>query len=261
MQVYAPQGSSSQNAPLVPADIEPRESMPYNQAQYNMPEPDTRASSRSAAAPEPRRLNSWKEVAAYLGTTVRTAHRWERSEALPIRRHGHTSNATAYAYTDELESWLQRRTVRNGGEAASEVDSPTPLREGAPASRRFQKWLWVSGAILVAGCAVLVAAFVSAPGQGVAFRTRNFSSFLPAQMYPAWSPDGKSIAYIGTLDGRLHLMVQPLNAPKGTSLTGTESELAARQFPFWSPDSKMIYFFERNPAGGLMSLGMGQSIQ
>ena len=33
-----------------------------------------------------RRLDSWKEIAAYLGRDVRTVQRWERREGLPIHR-------------------------------------------------------------------------------------------------------------------------------------------------------------------------------
>lgn len=211
-----------------------------------MPDPDHHTGSGSPAAPEPRRLNSWKEVAAYLGTSVRTAHRWEDSEALPVRRHGHANNATVYAYTDQLEAWLQSRAARKDGEPVRAVDSETPARDGSPISRRVPGWLWASGALVAAGCALYVAAVGFTPGKGPGLRTRSFSAALPSQMYPAWSPDGKSIAYIGTLAGRLRLMVQPLNAYRGTALTGDELELLPRQSPFWGPDSKTLFFFGRN---------------
>ena len=31
------------------------------------------------------RLDSWKEIAAYLSRSVRTLHRWEKDEGLPVR--------------------------------------------------------------------------------------------------------------------------------------------------------------------------------
>jgi hypothetical protein len=31
-------------------------------------------------------LNSWKEIAAYLGVTVRAAQKWERDRGLPVYR-------------------------------------------------------------------------------------------------------------------------------------------------------------------------------
>ena len=32
------------------------------------------------------RLDGWKEIASYLGRSVRTAHRWEKRLGLPVRR-------------------------------------------------------------------------------------------------------------------------------------------------------------------------------
>jgi TolB-like protein/Flp pilus assembly protein TadD len=55
------------------------------------------------------RLTSWKEIAAYLNVTVRTAQRWERAEHLPIRRHRHAALSSVFAYRSELESWWNNR--------------------------------------------------------------------------------------------------------------------------------------------------------
>src|SRR5262245_44100122 len=53
------------------------------------------------------RLDSWKEVAAYLGRGVRTAHRWETDEGLPVHRHIHRAGSSVYAYKSEIDSWRQ----------------------------------------------------------------------------------------------------------------------------------------------------------
>jgi TolB-like protein len=55
------------------------------------------------------RLNSWKQIAAYLDTSVRTVQRWEQKEGLPVHRHEHASVATIYAYTSEVDVWLGSR--------------------------------------------------------------------------------------------------------------------------------------------------------
>jgi hypothetical protein len=47
--------------------------------------PDTHADPRG------RRLESWKEIAAYLGRDVTTARRWEKQERLPVYRLQHSS--------------------------------------------------------------------------------------------------------------------------------------------------------------------------
>ena len=57
-------------------------------------------SPRTGADSQGRRLESWKEIAAYLGRDVTTVHRWEKREGLPVRRlhhslHGWTSPVKA----------------------------------------------------------------------------------------------------------------------------------------------------------------------
>jgi len=51
-----------------------------------------------------QRLDSWKEIAAYLKRGESTVRRWEK-EGLPVRRHAHKSKASVYAYTSEIDVW------------------------------------------------------------------------------------------------------------------------------------------------------------
>ncbi|HVN63378.1 MAG TPA: hypothetical protein VMT58_01980, partial [Candidatus Binataceae bacterium] len=52
-----------------------------------------------------KRLNSWKEIAAYLQKDVRTVQRWEKGEGLPVHRKPHEKLSSVYAYESELEQW------------------------------------------------------------------------------------------------------------------------------------------------------------
>ncbi len=56
-----------------------------------------------------RRLESWKEIAAYLGRDVTTVRRWEKREALPVHRLHHSKLGSVYAYTTELDAWRNGR--------------------------------------------------------------------------------------------------------------------------------------------------------
>ena len=59
-------------------------------------------SKATPAAPSAReRLDSWKEIAAYLKRDARTVRRWEKSEGLPVHRHVHLKKPTVYAYEQE----------------------------------------------------------------------------------------------------------------------------------------------------------------
>jgi TolB-like protein/Tfp pilus assembly protein PilF len=59
--------------------------------------------------PADDRLDSWKEIAAYLGREVRTVQLWEKSEGLPIHRQQHARQGSVYAFKSELDAWREAR--------------------------------------------------------------------------------------------------------------------------------------------------------
>jgi Tol biopolymer transport system component len=56
------------------------------------------------------RLESWKEIAGYLGRSVTTIQRWEASENLPIRRLAHAKKGSVFAFKHEIDAWRRQRT-------------------------------------------------------------------------------------------------------------------------------------------------------
>ena len=76
------------------------------------PSPDTPPSEK----PPEDRLDSWKEIAAYLGRDVTTVQRWEKREAMPVHRHVHDKRGSVYALASELDAWLQSRRQHLGGQ-------------------------------------------------------------------------------------------------------------------------------------------------
>ena len=64
------------------------------------------------------RLDSWKEIAAFLQRDVRTVQRWEKQAGLPVYRHAQSRLRTAYAYRSELDAWwrAQRATLHASAE-------------------------------------------------------------------------------------------------------------------------------------------------
>lgn len=63
--------------------------------------------------PEPsgERLDSWKEIAAYLRRDERTVRRWEK-EGLPVRRKVHKKQASVFAYRAEIDAWWHDDQLR-----------------------------------------------------------------------------------------------------------------------------------------------------
>jgi len=57
------------------------------------------------------RLDSWKEIAVYLGRGVRTVQRWEREEGLPVHRLAHEKRGTVYAHREEIDAWWASRRL------------------------------------------------------------------------------------------------------------------------------------------------------
>src|SRR5690348_15225454 len=55
------------------------------------------------------RLDTWKEIAAYLKRGARTVQRWEAEEGLPVHRLRHDTLGSVYAYTSELDAWWAER--------------------------------------------------------------------------------------------------------------------------------------------------------
>lgn len=55
----------------------------------SMPKEERGPTAPADGDPRAGRLDSWKEIAVYLGRDVRTVQRWERREGLPI----HTTTA------------------------------------------------------------------------------------------------------------------------------------------------------------------------
>jgi TolB-like protein len=61
----------------------------------------------SQLPPLQQRLNSWKEIAAFFDCDERTVRRWEKDRGLPVHRLPGTSGGKVFAYTQELQEWLQ----------------------------------------------------------------------------------------------------------------------------------------------------------
>lgn len=55
-------------------------------------------------------LRSWKEIAAYAGTSVRTLQRWEKYFRLPIRRIASKKGSVVFAFRADLDTWFRART-------------------------------------------------------------------------------------------------------------------------------------------------------
>jgi len=87
-------------------------------------------------------LNSWKEIASYLGRGVRTVQRWEQELQLPVHRIGKGKRSPVFAVVSELKFWMVTSAGRNPFKAADKPGMPRgssgPKREAQLAARLHQ---------------------------------------------------------------------------------------------------------------------------
>ena len=96
-----------------------------------------------------KRLDSWKEIAAYLSRDVTTVQRWEKRESMPVHRHRHDKRGSVYAIPEELDAWRQMRRVQPE-EPDSVPDAETPVAEKIAATEHASKTRpWVALAVVV----------------------------------------------------------------------------------------------------------------
>jgi tetratricopeptide (TPR) repeat protein len=114
--------------------------------------------------PDEDRLDSWKEIAAYMKRDVRTVRRWEKSEGLPVRRHLHNQRASVSASRAELDKWWS-----NG---RSNIEQHEQDFRAATEKRR---WLvWATPAIVAAALAAAVIWWFMANRPALSFTSRQW---------------------------------------------------------------------------------------
>ncbi len=163
-----------------------------------------------SARPPEDRLDSWKEIAAYLSRDVTTVQRWEKREGMPVHRHLHDKVGSVYAFSSELDAWLQNRRLRLE-EDQKERGADTPVEaqadHGPRGTPRARRWLVLGG---VAVLAVLAVTYVMTRGRAAHATRPKIKSLAvlplknlsgdPTQEYLA---DGMTEALIGRLS-RVH---------------------------------------------------------
>lgn len=75
-------------------------------------------------------LNSWKEIASYLGRGVRTVQRWHDMLQLPVHRiNFENPRSPVFAYREELDHWMARRRRRSLSSIRQKTKSGRTVRQ------------------------------------------------------------------------------------------------------------------------------------
>ena len=136
--------------------------------------------------------------------------------------------------------------LRDIGEARIAIERwiANPVAKAAvsgDAARRSSALTWgLSGVALILLAAVGYLASKPAPIPEPIRLELNLPPGVPAQ-FPAISPDGRNIAFLGGESGKTKLWLRPLDGAAAHPLEGTEGGAS----PFWSPDSRYLGYFTR----------------
>ena len=141
-----------------------------------------------------------------------------------------------------------RRRLHDIADAQLELhDALDPRAEQSPSAvgGRDHRWLALAGAVCLAAGVSIAGTWWwlgmrRAPAPEVRLDIMTPETGDPASL--AISPDGRSVVFVATSEGRQRLWLRPLDTTESRPLPGTD--LAT--YPFWSPDSRSVAFFALN---------------
>jgi FG-GAP-like repeat/FG-GAP repeat len=119
------------------------------------------------ASVQTSRLDSWKDIAAYLRRDVSTVIRWEKEKGLPVHRLAGGKRSAVFALTDEIDAWL----VSQPSKSPDIRDEPlvsSPESSATPANVAPLTGFWVRHrmtiTLLLIGLPLVIAAVVFQKG-------------------------------------------------------------------------------------------------
>ena len=78
-------------------------------------------------------LTCWKDIAKYLGKSVRTVQRWEQLYGLPVRRPKEAKSKSAViARTADLKAWVESNWLDRNRQNGPDVKSLAAPNESVP---------------------------------------------------------------------------------------------------------------------------------
>lgn len=193
------------------------------------------------------RLESWKEVAAYLRRGVTTVQRWEQQDGLPVHRLPHAKKGSIFAIKSELDDWWRARAQLGPPHQDAVVDAlPSEPRPLVRLDRRTGVALAALVALGVTGLAVSrmlrrTSANVIASVESSVV-PRPLANDAADERCPSLSPDGNRVVYYWDRAVNPGLYIKPIDGPPRRLATGGAGHPFWCGYPKWSPTGDFIAF-------------------
>jgi len=193
------------------------------------------------------RLDSWKEIAAYLHRDLRTLQRWEKTANLPIRRLNKPGMRAVFAYTADLDEWLRQQSPAPadpspGDQPIATAPAPPPALPARRGSPRV-----VAAALVILVALAAAAAFLGMRRGPLPFEVRSarpITADRGLERDPDISPDGTAVAYVAVARDRARIQIRMIDSGGAQTLT---SAPANEWSPVWSPDGARLAFLRGDP--------------
>jgi len=198
------------------------------------------------------RLESWKEIAAYLGRGVTTVQRWEQEEGLPVHRLPHAKKGSVFAFKPELDSWRVNRVqagvaggVRQVPAAIGSNRSPELKPDWRPRLTRAVTLGAVLALIAVIGWSGFgrPQAHVAPGRTSLSMVPRPLANDSTPEHGPSLSPDGTQVVYDWKVNGVTGLYIKSIDGgPPRPLSVGDGISLQGSAYAMWSPRGDRIAF-------------------
>src|SRR5215204_5344600 len=203
------------------------------------------------------RLDSWKEIAAYMRRDVKTVQRWEKREGMPVHRHLHDKAGSIYAFRAELDVWAANRRLTTPADAVEPSPGDAAYADSTPGARAIasdgrRKWYFIVAAVAtILGLAVAASMLVRdreplGPLENAKFL--RLTDFNGVEHSAAISRDGRLVAFLSDRDGQMDVWVTQVGSGEFHNLTrGAAQGLvnpSVRALDF-SPDGTLVTFWTR----------------
>ena len=199
------------------------------------------------------RLDSWKEIAAFLKRDVSTSQRWEKREGMPVHRHLHNKLGSVYAFRTELDAWWLTRRLRLGAdESPVGLSPPGEPASGARPTRAAILWPALAIAAIVSVASLV--RFLPEPDSSwqnllADARFGQLTDFEGTEQAAAISRDGRFVAFLADREGSMDVWVTQVGTGQFHNLThgnGRDIDNPDVRTVGFSPDATLVSMWLRS---------------